>query len=283
MVRSRLFPLALATALTAAVTVSLSGQTPGETMPSLPPHSRLVPMQKSVTPFSAVRPDRKIRSLVEFVPAGSMSERDRLLAADAESSIAERAGFQGLELEQGNWTYQQIRCSALPGHLFLQYKRNNGAGDVTVFSAAIPRSNDGRVRIIPIIKRGYSLFSPAPINALTISAFNHIRTEEPAKDRSSDWLGTGLCYAALAGAHPQIVSPDAEPTIGKPLPAMTAVMDVQERGGEVITFADAAATPRPMEWTLTFTSKGKLVKATHRPAPMVKVRPVPANSEVPKS
>lgn len=283
MVRSRLFPLALATALAAVVPSLILGQTPDDATSSPPAHSRIVPMPNSVGPFSADVPQRKVNSLIEFVPASSMSEKDRLLAADAESSIAERAGFELLGLDQGKWTYQQIRCSALPGHLFLQYKRNNGAGDVTVFSASIPRDNDGRVRIIPIIKRGYSLFSPAPINALTISVFNHIRGEEPAENRSSDWLGTGLCYAALAGAHPQIVSPDVEPAIGKPIPAMTAVMDVENRGGEVISFADAAAQPHPMEWTLTFTAKGKLIKATHKPAPVIKVRAVPANAAVAKT
>jgi hypothetical protein len=101
---------------------------------------------------------------------------------------------------------------ALPEHLFLRFTRNDGAGDVSLFSASIPRG-EGRVRIIPIQRRGYSLFSPAPINAMTISAFNHIRDEERS-DQAPDWLGTGLCYAALAGAHPQaaLLAEDAEGT-----------------------------------------------------------------------
>jgi hypothetical protein len=80
---------------------------------------------------------------------------------------------------------------------------------VSVFTVSIPRGGDGRVRIIPIQRRGYSLFSPAPINALTISAFNHIRAEEHPK--APDWLGTGLCYAALAGAHPQAAEVERMP------------------------------------------------------------------------
>ena len=71
---------------------------------------------------------------------------------------------------------------------------------MSVFSASVPRNGAGRVRIVPILKRGYSLFSPAPINALTISAFNHIRAEE-GEAANSDWLGNALCYAALAGSH----------------------------------------------------------------------------------
>ncbi len=144
---------------------------------------------------------------LEFRPYDQMSQQDRDLAADAESAIGERAGFASLEFNQGKWSYQQIVCPALPKHLFLQFTRNNGTGDVSVFSASIPRGGDGRVRIIPIVRRGYSLFSPAPINALTISAFNHIRAEEHV-DTTPEWLATGMCYAALAGAHPQIGPPE---------------------------------------------------------------------------
>jgi hypothetical protein len=215
-----------------------------------------------------------------------MTKKDRRLADDAEASIAEHAGTNGFEFEQGGWSYQQVVCPALPNHMFLQYTRNRGVGDVTMFTASIPRGSDGRVRIIPILRRGYSLFSPAPINALTISAFNHIRAEEP-DGRSSNWLGNGLCYAALAGAHPRIPKPDEELETDGPAPALTAAMEVDLRGGEVIQFADIGARPKPMEWTMTFTQKGKLVSAKHFPAPVfaekrvpqsapeLKIRPVP--------
>jgi hypothetical protein len=202
---------------------------------------------------------------LEFVPAEQMTPQDRDLEADAESSISQRAGFAGLEFNQGKWSYQQVVCSALPNHLFLQFTRNSGAGGVSVFSVSIPRGGDGRVRIIPILRRGYSLFSPAPVNALTISAFNHIRAEEhPVK--APDWLGTGLCYAALAGVHPQI-SPPEEADFHK-LPAAPAGREVIPlHGGATIRFTDVAAVPRPMEWTMTFDGKGRLLKATHSSAP----------------
>jgi len=63
-----------------------------------------------------------------------MTQQDRGLEADAESSISERAGFAGLEFNQGRWNYRQVVCPALPNHLLLQFARNNGAGDVSVFS-----------------------------------------------------------------------------------------------------------------------------------------------------
>ena len=277
MVRSRLLPIVLAIAFTAMLCVSVQGQMATDEMPSAEMQGRIVPAPVPPGPFSADAPTGKADLSIQFRSATQMTERDRNLAADAESSIAEHAGFTGFELEQGKWSYRQIMCPALPGHLFLQYRRNNGRGDLTVFTASIPRGGEGRVRIIPIVRRGYSLFSPAPINSLTISAFNHIRAEEPS-GQSANWLGTGLCYAALAGAHPHLVAPDAEPSVDKPVPAMTGIMEVRENGGEVIRFADASATPEPMEWTMTFTAKGKLIKATHTRSPLIKVRPVPRNS-----
>jgi hypothetical protein len=215
-----------------------------------------------------------------------MTKGDRLLVADAEASITEHAAFSGFDFDKTNWTYQQVVCPALPNHLLLQFMRNNGAGDITVFSASIPRESEGRVRIIPVLRRGYSLWSPAPINAMTISAFNHIRAEElrseEPSERKSNWLGNGLCYAALAGAHPQIASPGATSSNNKPVPAFSAVMNVNtaEKNQEVIRFVDAAAQPHPMAWSMTFTRDGRLVKATHSAAPMMTARPVPENSPV---
>jgi hypothetical protein len=202
---------------------------------------------------------------LEFRAYDRMSQQDRDLAADAESAIGERAGFANLEFNEGKWSYQQIVCPVLPKHLFLQFTRNNGKGDVSVFSASIPRGGDGRVRIIPIVRRGYSLFSPAPINALTISAFNHIRAEEHVV-ATPEWLATGMCYAALAGAHPQIGPP--EQTDIKKLPAApTGKEIIPMHGGAVIRFTDIAAPSRPMMWTMTFNGKGKLLHATHSAAP----------------
>jgi hypothetical protein len=208
---------------------------------------------------------------IEFRTADKMTEKDQNLVADAESSISEHAGHMDLEFNQGKWGYQQVVCPALPNHLFLRFTRNNGVGDVSVFSASIPRDGEGRVRIIPILLRGYSLFSPAPINALTISAFNHIRAEEHP-DTAPDWLGTGLCYAALAGGHPQAAFLAGVPENPKFATAMPAVLEIPNRGGAVIRFTDVAASPRPMEWTMTFNGKGRLLKATHSPASLIPIK-----------
>jgi hypothetical protein len=213
---------------------------------------------------------------LEFRSYDQMTEKDRDLAVDAESSIGERAGYAGLEFNQGKWNFQQVVCSALPNHLFLQFTRNNGTGDMSVFWASISRGNNGRVRIIPILRRGYSLFSPAPINALTISVFNQIRAEEHP-DKAPEWLATGLCYAALAGAHPQTGSLEVS-EIQKLPAAPPGMLVIAAHGGAIIRFTDVAAAPRPMEWSMTFDGMGMLRKASHSAAPGSKDEVVALNT-----
>ena len=228
-------------------------------------------------PFSQDGAYSRTGDPVEFRSVDQMTSQDRDLAADAESSINERAGFDGIVFDQGKWSYQQLRCRALPGHMFLKFTRNNGSGDESMFTASIPRGGDGRVRIIPILRRGYSLFSPAPINALTISAFNHIRVEEHPEG-TVDWMDTALCYAALSGALPKVEIP-ADSLDNQALSlAQGPLMEVPLRGGAIIHFSDVA-TPRPMEWTLTFDAKGRLLKAWHRPASVLTVKVVEPAAE----
>ena len=238
-----------------------------------------VPREKPITSpertmLFAPDPEKAgVTDRIWFRAAEEMTAQDRAEAANAEAAIGERAGFMGLGYDQGKWIYKQVVCPALPNHLFLQYTRNNGVGDVSLFSASVPRGGEGRVRIIPIQMRGYSLFSPAPINALTISAFNHIRGEEhEAGADAPDWLGTALCYAALAGGHPQAAHMPGVEVSAKDVGAPTAMLEVEVDGGATLSFTDVAAMPRPMEWTMIFDRKGTLLKARHAPAELVTVR-----------
>jgi hypothetical protein len=234
----------------------------------------IVPEKLSPTPFPAGSEIPAEAAPVEVGSADQMTEKDRELAADAESSIGERAAFRGMDFNQGTWSYEELLCPALPNHIFLRYTRNNGAGDVSVLTASIPRSGDGRVRIIPIQMRGYSLFSPAPINALTISAFNHIRAEEHP-DKTPDWLGTGLCYAALAGAQAQSAASKVRTSQKYQFrDAIPAMLHIQVNGGAMVEFT-AGSDERLMQWTMTFDRNGRLLKATHMPAGWREINAVP--------
>jgi len=217
---------------------------------------------------------------IKVLSETEMSREDRDLVANAQSSIQEDAGVENLGFNEGEWTYHQLVCPSLPNHIFLRFTRDTGTQQMSMFSASIPRNGDGRVRIIPIVRRGYSLFSPAPIAALTVGAFNKIRSEENP-DVPADWLGTGLCYAALAGGNPQASvlesgSGEKKDVSSDIAATMMPSLEVQSNGGATIRFVDVSATPRPMEWSMFFDPKGKLLKATHVPANVSQSpRPVP--------
>ena len=244
MAQSRILPFSSGPhSFVAALCVSAQAQTEtAQDASAAPLKVRPIPVAVPQLPFPAGSGTPGLAAPIEYRSAGDITRKDSDLVADAQSSINEHVGRVGLIFKQGAWSYQQIVCPALPNHLFLRFLRNNGTGDVSVFTASIPRNGEGRVRIIPIQLRGYSLFSPAPINALTLSAFNHVRAGENP-DKTPDWLGTGLCYAALAGAHPQaaILAEDTEtqkfPT------AVPAVLQIPAEGGAFVSFTDAAATP----------------------------------------
>jgi hypothetical protein len=119
------------------------------------------------------------------------------------------------------------------------------------------------------------LFSPAPINEITIAAFNHIRSEEKAENAPS-WVGTGLCYAALAGANPVAVPLSDASLLPGGFPIASApILEVDPGGDETIRFADASAKPRPMGWELIFNKKGRLLKVQHQVDGNGKPREIP--------
>lgn len=233
-----------------------------------------IPQVEIVTPFAPnVHPQK---DLLEYRQQDQMTAQDRALVESANPSIREGAAFAGMEFDAGSWSSQQLVCKSLPAHIFLIFKEDNGPRDVSMFSAAIPRGGKGRVRVIAIERRGYSLFSPAAVNALTIAAFNRIRGDEP-ENKSADWLGTALCYAALAGAHPAI-SPSPKNSSRQDF-ALTYPprVEVGDDGGETIRFVDAAADRHTTEWALTFDPKGRLLKVDHFATPEFAVTPFPSN------
>lgn len=213
-------------------------------------------------------------AVIEFRAPGQMTEADRELEAGAESTIAARAGIADFEFNQGEWTYRQIVCKALPNHLLLRFTRDNGARDQSVFTASIPRNGQGHVRVIPLIRRSYSLWSPAPVNAITMAAFNQIRREEGAA-AGTDWLQTGLCYAALAGANPVMGPLTPGATMHQPVPSL-AEMEIPAKGGAIVRFTDQAAQPHPTLWTMTFSPGGALLKVKREPASAITRWQVPS-------
>jgi hypothetical protein len=218
------------------------------------------------------------RQALDFRSPEQMTAADRELAEANEAEIARRAGLQGFDLGrerpgEGSWGYEQAVCPVFPEHLILEYSRGNGEGDVTLFAAVIPRG-EGHVRVIPVRRRGYSLWTPVSSNALTINDFNHM-VVEGQEGLSPDWLTLGLCYAALAGGHvraslaAQTAAEEAYPLIAP------ATLTLAGKGGAEVHFADATPKTRAMEWVLSFAPNGRLLKVKHVATTLLVEKTVP--------
>ena len=233
-----------------------------------------IPPLKTIPPSAFNTSSSPITQFVEYRSQDQMSPSDRALAISIKPTIQENATLAGFDFEGAKWTYQQIVCKALPEHLFLLFKDDNGTGDVSLFSVAIPINSNHQVRVIPIRRRGFALFSPAPVNPLTISAFNRIRAGEPAS-KSADWLSISLCYAALTGAHPEL-SPMLNQSSGTDDSlAFPPTLQVETNGNSTVRFVDETEPRQPREWALSFDVKGQLLKVTEFPTPTFTIRQIP--------
>jgi hypothetical protein len=271
----RILRLPTGLAATALLCVPLAAQ-PAKPLSWILRHGKHAAGNSQPTPFPMGQSAPPISTDVQFRSPGEMSPADRALAANSHSAIASRAALDALGYDRGQWTEQQIVCRALPNHLFLRFTRDDGIRDRSVFTVSIPRERSGRMRLIPVLRRGYSLFTPAGINAGTIAAFNQIRREDGPSN--AGWLETGLCYAALAGADPRVGALTGDEMLSEPAPPL-AQMVVPVDGGAVITFTDQASQPHPTLWTLTFDRTGSLVKVKHQPAVEAKRYVAPASQD----
>jgi len=234
-------------------------------------------VQPTPSPFPLnVRTGR--RQELEFRSVEAMTQADRDLVAANEDEIARRADLQGFHLDdsgrdsgRGAWGYEQAVCPVFPDHVILEYSRQNGAGDVSLFTAVIPRGG-GHVRVIPARRRSYSLWTPSASNALTLNDFNHM-VKESRDGLSPDWLTLGLCYTALTGGHVRAglkANSAAEEHFPLAAPAMIVV---SRKGGAEVRFSDTTPDTREMTWVLEFAQNGRLLKVRHGDARELVERP----------
>jgi hypothetical protein len=273
------------------------GQEAAPTGKPVPPYTadglriRQVPAVLPPSPFPLDGKSRKLQSL-EFRTPEQMTAVDARQAINAQVAIAERAVHQGFRVDlnavdgaggenEHAWKYEQAVCPVFPDHLILEYSLDRGHGDVSLFSAIVPRGNEGHVRVIPVRRRNYSLWTPTPTNELTLNDFNHM-VKESSDGLDPDWATVGLCYAALAGGHVKLAE-QATDTRLETFPLYSpAMLKVGSNGAEV-RFADVASyresSPRVMEWVLVFSKTGRLIKVRHASARGVTARVVPATPE----
>jgi hypothetical protein len=265
MMRATLFPFAALAAIAAALlsTSSAAAQS------GLPASVRTVPAAASARPFAANAGTDTVPP--QILEPAQMTAPDRQTADEAWPRIAARAGAELLPPGREGWSYRQISCPALPDHLFLRYTRTDGVGNASRFTASISRESKATVHVVPLLRRGYSLFSPAPVNAGTVAVFNRIREEEPQPQR--DWLGVALCYAALAGANPWSDFWSDSQTD----PSLNARLETLSAGGALVGFTDRASDT---DWELSFDSQGRLLKVAKTSAYSLQThsRPIGAGS-----
>lgn len=274
---------ATAIAVFAAVGMAQAGETSQSTpYPARPiPQEEAIPYRTHPVPRVATLPEdsgaiwnRSAGSLLVYRTATQIDAADRALATKSMPAIRDAAAEAGMEFGAASWNYRQLDCQAMPGHLFLLFTNDRGPGDRSLFTASIPRAGGGRVRIVPVERRGYSLFTPAPANALAIAAFNRIRAEEP-QSRQADWLATSLCYAALTTPRSEIaLSPRHARDANLALSFPPSLARGQE-GASTVRFVNVAADSQAMQWALTFDAKGDLVHVDRFPAPVYATRIVP--------
>jgi len=234
-----------------------------------------VPVRPTPTPFPLDVHRGRVQSL-EFRSPEAMTAADRELAASAQVEIERRAGLQGFRLDENagadTWGFEQAVCPVFPEHLILEYSRINGNGDISLFAAVVPRG-EGHVRVIPVRRRSYSLWTPASSNALTLNDFNYM-VKEGGSGVSPDWLTLSLCYAALAGGHVRaalkatVAADEVYPLLAP------AKLSVSCKGGAAVYFADSTRDVKPMEWELLFAQSGRLLKVKHVGARELVGRPV---------
>lgn len=123
----------------------------------MPYPAKPVPQAKTVTPFSTNASSSGIGHFIVYRPLEQMSRSDRDLAAKTQPAIRDAAAFVGIDFDKEKWRYRELECQALPGHLFLLFAGDSGVGDASLFSVAILRAGKGRVRAIPVERRGFSL------------------------------------------------------------------------------------------------------------------------------
>ena len=287
--RLRLLNLAFVVAATAILASLCAAQTsqappaapypvtPIPSEPSTMPYpAKPVPQSKTVMPFSNTVSPGATEHFIVYRSQEQMSQSDRDLAAKTQPAIRDAAAFAGIEFDKEKWSYRQLQCQALPGHLLLLFTGDSGTGNVSLFSAAIPRAGKGRVRVIPVERRGFSLFSPAPVNPLATAAFNRIRAQESAS-QPADWLATGLCYAALTEPLLEVsTAPGRSPQANVAL-SFPPTLEVGVDGESTVRFVNVAEPRQPMQWVLTFDATGQLVKVEHFPTPAYATTIVPKN------
>lgn len=258
------FPLALAVFALAGLTAAAQIPVPDSAQP---PNAKKVPEAMGKPLALPVSGESKL--VVGVIPSADMSAEDQQLFASSQPEIRRRAAAELMPLDQAGWSIEQLACPAFPHWLLLRYTQGSAPGTRSLFSVAIGRQ-ERQIRIMPLVRKGYSASGSASGNPILIGALNAMIGGENPKPPLSQ---IGLCYAALTGAAAQ------KGDGGKLLirPAESPTVRVEQSGEESITVVAGEISSPGL--SLDFDRHGKLVKAARLPSAVLVSKPMHISEE----
>jgi hypothetical protein len=217
----------------------------------------------SQTNSSPHPPEIKYFSLEHRAP-DAMDTADRDLLRTRQKELIGEAQFYGYDITTGDWTYDQAVCPQLPNTVLLHYLKKFPDGSESLFTALVPR-DAGRIRIVPVLYRNASPFTPAVKNPQNFDIFNMLVPLEIArKDSSLDgkWLSLGVCYAEVVGGRPNVHNEPSLDAATIKAPLATFRIDTTTRQRQV-QFSDRDAAKVYTIWTISLNEKGRVTAAAN--------------------
>lgn len=187
----------------------------------------------------------------------AMSASDNAVLVDRQNDLVQAARIYGYTLESGAWSYEQVLCTPMEGWIMLHYFQHYPDGTDSLFTALVPR-RAGRVRIVPVLYRNTTPFTPAPRNPRNYAVFNDLVTG--SRGSSEDWLKLSACYAELTGA-PADIGLDGNQRIGiagAPLPTV----HLNPLGQSTrVTLSSRESAHAYKVWDISFNHRGQVIAA----------------------
>jgi hypothetical protein len=193
-----------------------------------------------------------------------MDSADRELLQARQKEILLEAQFYGYDITTPSWIYDQAICPQMPSTVILHYLNKFPDGSESLFTALLPR-NGGRVRIVPVLYRNSTPYSPAVKNPRNFAIFNSLAPADIAKKDSGPegkWLSLGVCYAEMTGGRPNVPDDPSLDVATIKAPVSTYRFDAATRQKQ-IQFTDRDAAKVFTIWTISLDENGRVTGATN--------------------
>jgi hypothetical protein len=191
-----------------------------------------------------------------------MSDEDRRLVNSRKKELVSEAEFFGYDISVSGWMYEQAICPQLPNTVLLHYLYKFPDDTQSQFTALVPRSA-GRVRVVPVLYRNASPYSPAVKNPRNFTTFNSLVPADVAKQDAGpegNWLTLGVCYAEMVGSRPNVPDEPSLDTATIKAPVATYRYDSTTKQRQV-QFSDRDSPKIFKIWTISLNEQGRVTGA----------------------